>query len=46
MYLFRKKDPERPTSTNVRIMHIINAIAIGMFVCGILWKLIDWLILS
>lgn len=46
MYLFRKKDPERPVNTNIKIMHIINAIAIGMFVCGILWKLIDWLLLN
>jgi hypothetical protein len=43
MYLFRKKDPNRPTNTNIKIMHIINAIAIGMFVAGIVWKLIEWL---
>ncbi|WEK19171.1 MAG: hypothetical protein P0Y49_20545 [Candidatus Pedobacter colombiensis] len=46
MYLFRKKDPGRPTNTNIKIMHIINAIAITMFIAGILWKLIDWLFLS
>jgi len=46
MYLFRKKDPERPTNANIKIMHIINTIAIAMFVGGILWKLIDWLFLS
>jgi hypothetical protein len=46
MYLFRRKDPNRPTNTNIKIMHIINTIAIVMFVGGILWKLIDWLFLS
>ncbi|WP_317048221.1 DUF6728 family protein [Pedobacter nyackensis] len=42
MYLFRKKGPNRPTNTNIKIMHIINAIAITVFAAGILWKLIDW----
>ncbi|MGZ3777577.1 MAG: DUF6728 family protein, partial [Mucilaginibacter sp.] len=40
MYFFRKKDPNRPTSFNLKVMHIINATAIIMFVAGILWKLI------
>jgi len=46
MYFFRKKDPNRPTSFNLRVMHIINAIAIGMFVLGIIYKVIDWFILK
>ncbi|WP_317172493.1 MULTISPECIES: DUF6728 family protein [Pedobacter] len=46
MYLFRKKDPNRPTNTNIKIMHIINAIAITIFVAGILWKLIDLILLK
>ena len=46
MYLFRKKDPNRPVNTNIKIMHLINAIAIIMFVAGILYKLIDWLFLK
>jgi hypothetical protein len=46
MYLFRKKDPNRPVNTNIKIMHIINAIAITMFVGGILWKLIDLYLLK
>ncbi|WP_316810403.1 DUF6728 family protein [Pedobacter heparinus] len=41
MYLFRKKDPNRPTNINIKIMHIINATAIIMFAAGILWKLIE-----
>jgi len=40
MYFFRKKDPNRPTSFNLRVMHAINATAIIMFLAGILWKLI------
>jgi len=46
MYFFRKKDPNRPTSFNLKVMHVINAIAITVFLLGIIWKLIDWLILK
>jgi len=41
MYFFRKKDPNRPDNFNLRVMHVINAIAIIMFLLGIIWKLID-----
>ncbi|WP_348636309.1 MULTISPECIES: DUF6728 family protein [Pedobacter] len=43
MYLFRKKDPNRPTNINLKIMHVINAVAISVFVAGLLYKLISWL---
>ena len=43
MYFFRKKDPSRPESFNLKVMHFINATAILMFVAGILYKIIDWL---
>ncbi|MBS7566151.1 hypothetical protein KHS38_17210 [Mucilaginibacter sp. Bleaf8] len=46
MYFFRKKDPNRPTNFNLKAMHIINTIAIVMFVLGIIWKLIDLFILK
>jgi len=46
MYFFRKKDPNRPVNFNLKVMHIINAIAITMFLLGIMWKLIDWFILK
>lgn len=46
MYFFRKRDPNRPTNFNLRVMHIINAIAITMFLAGIIYKLIDWFILK
>ncbi|WP_369410094.1 DUF6728 family protein [Hufsiella arboris] len=43
MYFFRKKDPNRPTSFNLKVMHIINATAILVFIGGLLYKLIEWL---
>ena len=46
MYFFRKKDDTRPQSFNLKVMHIINAIAIIVFLGGILWKLIDTFILK
>ena len=46
MYLFRKKDPKRPSNINLKIMHVINAIAITVFVAGVLWKLIDLIFLK
>ncbi|MFI5162208.1 MAG: DUF6728 family protein [Sphingobacteriales bacterium] len=46
MYFFRKKDPNRPANFNLKVMHTINAIAIIMFVVGILYKLIQWLVLK
>ncbi len=30
-YFFRKKDPNRPTNINIRMMHGINKISIVMF---------------
>ncbi|WP_198952446.1 MULTISPECIES: DUF6728 family protein [unclassified Mucilaginibacter] len=46
MYFFRKKDPNRPTSFNLKVMHTINAIAIIMFLAGITYKIIQWLFFS
>ncbi|NHA05916.1 hypothetical protein G7092_19050 [Mucilaginibacter sp. HC2] len=46
MYFFRKKDPNRPTNINLRIMHFINALAIIMFLAGIIYKLIQVFILK
>ena len=46
MYFFRKKDPNRPTNFNLKVMHAINAIAITVFLLGIIWKLIQWFILK
>jgi hypothetical protein len=46
MYFFRKKDPNRPQNFNLKVMHTINAIAITVFLAGIIWKLIQWFILK
>ncbi|WP_311951213.1 DUF6728 family protein [Mucilaginibacter terrae] len=46
MYFFRKKDPNRPKNFNLKVMHVINTIAIALFLAGIIWKLIDWFILK
>jgi hypothetical protein len=35
-YFFRKKDPNRPTNFNLRMMHGINKISILMFLVAIL----------
>lgn len=35
-YFFRKKDPNRPTDFNLKAMHIINKIAIGLFLVCLL----------
>lgn len=35
-YFFRKKDPNRPKNFNIRAMHIINKIAILMFLICLL----------
>jgi len=44
MYFFRKKDPNRPSSFNLKVMHAINATAIIVFLGGILYKIIEWLL--
>lgn len=39
MYFFRKKDAGRPTSIDIKIMHVINVLAMAIFLAGILLKL-------
>lgn len=46
MYFFRKKDPQRPTNFNIKVMHFINTLAIVLFLLGLIYKLVDWFILS
>ncbi|WP_323670599.1 DUF6728 family protein [Pedobacter sandarakinus] len=43
MYFFRRKDPNRPSNINLKIMHFINALAITIFLAGIIYKVIQWL---
>lgn len=42
MYFFRKKDPNRPNNFNLKVMHLINATAIIMFLVGVVYKLLEW----
>jgi hypothetical protein len=36
LYFFRKKDPSRPNTFNIRAMHTINKISILMFLACLL----------
>ena len=36
-YFFRKKDPERPSNINLRMMHGVNKISILIFLIGVLY---------
>lgn len=40
-YFFRKKDPNRPTSFNLRTMHRINKLSILMFLMALLIYLLS-----
>ena len=46
MYFFRKADPNRPTNFNLKVMHWINRIAIIIFLGGVIYKVIDLIILK
>ncbi|WP_354329820.1 DUF6728 family protein [Pedobacter sp. CG_S7] len=41
MYFFRKRDKNRPINGSLKAMHFINALAILVFLAGILWKLLQ-----
>lgn len=36
-YFFRKKDPNRPSNINLKMMHGVNKISIIIFLAGILY---------
>lgn len=36
-YFFRKKDPNRPSNINIKMMHGINKISIVIFLLGVLF---------
>lgn len=36
-YFFRKKDPNRPSNINIKMMHGINKIAIIIFLLGVIY---------
>ncbi|QSE97093.1 DUF6728 family protein [Fulvivirga lutea] len=39
-YFFRKKDPNRPTNFNIKSMHVINKISMGMFLIGVIYLIV------
>lgn len=39
-YFFRKKDPNRPSNFNLRMMHGINKISIVMFLLGVIYLIV------
>ncbi len=39
-YFFRKKDPNRPTNINIKMMHGVNKISIFIFLVGVLYLII------
>jgi hypothetical protein len=36
-YFFRKKDPNRPSNLNIKMMHGINKISILIFLAGVIY---------
>lgn len=39
-YFFRKKDPDRPTNFNIRVMHGINRVSIIIFLLGVIFLIV------
>jgi len=39
-YFFRKKDPNRPSNVNIKMMHGINKISILVFLAGVIYLVI------
>jgi hypothetical protein len=43
-YFFRKKDPNRPSNINLKMMHGVNKISIVIFLLGVLYLIYKLLI--
>jgi hypothetical protein len=39
-YFFRKKDPNRPTNINLKMMHGVNKISIIVFLLGVIFLIL------
>ena len=39
-YFFRKKDPNRPTNFNIKVMHGINRISIIIFLAAVIFLIL------
>jgi hypothetical protein len=43
-YFFRKKDPNRPSNINIKMMHGVNKISIAIFLMAVLYLILKRLI--
>jgi hypothetical protein len=43
-YFFRKKDPNRPSNINIKMMHGVNKISIAIFLIGVLYLVLKRLL--
>jgi len=43
-YFFRKKDPNRPSNINIKMMHGVNKISIIIFLLGIIYIILKRLL--
>jgi hypothetical protein len=43
-YFFRRKDPNRPSNINIKMMHGINKISIIIFILGVLYIILKRLL--
>ncbi|MCX8490249.1 MAG: hypothetical protein ORN54_04200 [Cyclobacteriaceae bacterium] len=43
-YFFRKKDPNRPSNINIRMMHGVNKISIVIFLVGVFYLVLKRLL--
>lgn len=43
-YFFRKKDPNRPTNINIKMMHGVNKISIIIFLLGVIYIILKRLL--
>ena len=43
-YFFRKKDPNRPSNINIKMMHGVNKISIVIFLIGVLYLVLKRLL--
>ena len=43
-YFFRKKDPNRPSNINIKMMHGVNKISIIIFLLGVIFIILKRLL--
>jgi hypothetical protein len=39
-YFFRKKDPNRPSNINIKMMHGVNKLSIAIFLLAVLYLIV------